>query len=113
MSEPRTPRTPRTPRRGRDDLSSEFPSSPGLQYPSSPGIGASSPLPFASTPGFQVQYQPGQFAGTPVRRPVHLHGSEDVSSPVLMPSSPPMRSHLGSSNLRSDLSYGTPRDARG
>ncbi|KAF9346794.1 hypothetical protein BGX26_001692 [Mortierella sp. AD094] len=113
MSDPRTPRTPRTPRRGRDDLSSEFPSSPGLQYPSSPGIGASSPLPFASTPGFQVQYQPGQFAGTPVRRPVHLHGSEDVSSPVLMPSSPPMRSHLGSSNLRSDLSYGTPRDARG
>ncbi|KAF9994609.1 hypothetical protein BGZ80_000665 [Entomortierella chlamydospora] len=113
MSEPRTPRTPRTPRRGRDDLSSEFPSSPGLQYPSSPGIGASSPLPFASTPGFQVQYQPGQFAGTPVRRPVHLHGSEDVSSPVLMPSSPPMRSHLGSSNLRSDLSYGTSRDARG
>ncbi|KAF9209931.1 hypothetical protein BGZ49_009857 [Haplosporangium sp. Z 27] len=114
MSEPpQTPRTPRTPRRGRDDLSSEFPSSPGLQYPSSPGIGASSPLPFASTPGFQVQYQPGQFASTPVRRPMHLHGSEDVSSPMAMPSSPPMRSHIGSSNLRSDLSYGTPRDTRG
>ncbi|KAI1311294.1 hypothetical protein EDD11_003507 [Mortierella claussenii] len=116
MSEPRTPRTPRTPRRGRDQPSSEFPSSPGLQYPSSPGMAASSPLPFAATPGFQVQYQPGQYAQTPVGRPSHTQASEDVSSPIGMgmPSSPQMRSHsqFGSSHLRSDLSYGTPREPR-
>ncbi|KAG0205467.1 hypothetical protein BGX28_002950, partial [Mortierella sp. GBA30] len=120
MSGPSTPRTPRTGRAsaarhsGRDNLSSDFPSSPGLQYPSSPGgLGVSSPLPFTS-PGFNVVHQPGQYAQTPIRHS-QLHGSEGVSSPIGMPmaSSPPMRSHLGSSNLRSDMSFGTPRDARG
>ncbi|KAH7056703.1 cell division control protein 54 [Linnemannia elongata] len=126
MSSPRTPRTPRRPiarpgtssSQGRDNVSSDFPSSPGLQYPSSPGLGSglgsglgvNSPLPFATTPGFQVQYQPGQFAQTPVGRS-HLQDSE-LSSPMAMPSSPP-RSNLGSSHLRSDVSYGTPRDGQG
>ncbi|KAI7830173.1 MCM2/3/5 family-domain-containing protein [Gamsiella multidivaricata] len=120
MSQPSTPRTPRTPRAGRmsqtpqrsDNLSSDIPSSPGLQYPSSPGLGISSPLPFATAPGFQVVYQPGQYAQTPIGR--HM-ASEDASSPIGMalPSSPPPRSHLVSSNLRSDISYGTPREGRG
>ncbi|KAF9086525.1 hypothetical protein BGX29_001367 [Mortierella sp. GBA35] len=116
MSSPRTPRTPRRPisRPGTQarDASSDFPSSPGLQFPSSPGLGVASPLPFATTPGFQIQYQPGQFAQTPVGRS-HLQDSE-LSSPMAMPSSPPLRSNLGSSNLRSDISnFGTPRDAQG
>ncbi|KAF9193172.1 hypothetical protein BGZ50_007712 [Haplosporangium sp. Z 11] len=112
MSSPRTPTTPRrqTSRSGppsRDNLSS-IPSSPGLHYPSSPGMGMSSPLPFSTGSGFQVQYQPGQYAQTPVGR--HMLASEDVSSPIGMalPSS-----HIGSSNLRSDFTYGTPRDVRG
>ncbi|KAG9322242.1 hypothetical protein KVV02_001982 [Mortierella alpina] len=116
MSGPSTPRTPRTGRSGarqagRDNLSSDFPSSPGLQYPSSPGLGVSSPLPFTS-PGFNVAHQPGLYAQTPVRQS-QLHDSDGISSPIGMPlaSSPPMR-HLGSSNLRSDMSYGTPRDGR-
>ncbi|KAG0349822.1 hypothetical protein BGZ54_004182, partial [Gamsiella multidivaricata] len=85
MSQPSTPRTPRTPRAGRmsqtpqrsDNLSSDIPSSPGLQYPSSPGLGISSPLPFATAPGFQVVYQPGHgMPETPRRR-----RNDVVSSP--------------------------------
>ncbi|KAG0327484.1 hypothetical protein BGZ99_007568 [Dissophora globulifera] len=114
MSEP--PSTPRTPRRSsaRHSQLSDLPSSPGLHYPSSPGLGVSSPLPFATSPGFQVQYQPGQYAHTPVGRHFHVQGSEDASSPIgmPMPSSPPLRSQLGSSNLRSDITYGTPREPR-
>ncbi|KAF9582332.1 hypothetical protein BGW38_000331 [Lunasporangiospora selenospora] len=120
MSDPSTPRTPRTPRRQqqtprRDPLSSDFPSSPGLQYPSSPGLAASSPLPFSTGPGFSVQHRPGQALHALHGRSSQLHGSEDASSPIAMPltSSPPHRSYLGSSHLRSDISYGTPRTPRG
>ncbi|KAK3818344.1 MAG: MCM2/3/5 family-domain-containing protein [Benniella sp.] len=119
MSNPSTPRTPRTPRRqsgrlsqtpqNRDGPSSELPSSPGLHYPSSPGIGASSPLPFPTSPGLQIQYQPGQYA-QPLGRAARMLGSEDVSSPMGLglPSSP----HPRSSNLRSDISYATNREPR-
>ncbi|KAF9347177.1 hypothetical protein BGX34_003337, partial [Mortierella sp. NVP85] len=119
MSDPSTPRTPRTPRRqsgrlsqtpqNRDGPSSELPSSPGLHYPSSPGIGASSPLPFPTSPGLQIQYQPGQYA-QPLGRAARMLGSEDVSSPMGLglPSSP----HPRSSNLRSDISYATNREPR-
>ncbi|KAG0372440.1 hypothetical protein BGX24_000247 [Mortierella sp. AD032] len=116
MSSPRTPRTPRRPisrpgassSQGRDNVSSDFPSSPGLNFPTSPGgpssgLGLNSPLPFATTPGFRIQYQPGQFAQTPVGHS-HLQDSE-ISSPMAMPSSA-----LGSSHLRSDMSHGTARE---
>lgn len=42
----------------------------------------------------------------------HVHPDSELSSPMAMPSSPP-RSNLGSSHLRSDVSYGTPRDGQG